>query len=314
MPVSQHDVLLQQTHELARRYSHDELLAIFENPVVILSAPRSGSTLLFKTLQSSDHLWSIGGESHIIFNAFPQLHPSANKFNSGGLKTKDATPDICHTMRAFFLLLLVNNKGQRYIELPEHSRPNTVRLLEKTPRNALNIPFLRVLFPTMKPIFLYRDPRENISSMIEAWNLGIQTGRFVTFENLPGWDRKNWCLLLPPGWRKMKSKSIAEIACFQWCAANETILNNLNKISNSSKMICNYHELIGNTEDTVKNLAEYIGVEYSGGLQTRASEPLPLTGTTVSTPKKNKWERHRSELEPLEKLYQPVYNKLEQQA
>jgi hypothetical protein len=46
---------------------------LFTKPIFIVSAPRSGSTLLFETLINSSHLWSIQNESHAIYAKFPEL-------------------------------------------------------------------------------------------------------------------------------------------------------------------------------------------------------------------------------------------------
>ena len=47
----------------------------FDRPVFILSPPRSGSTLLFETLARAPGVYTIGGESHRIFESVPTLHP-----------------------------------------------------------------------------------------------------------------------------------------------------------------------------------------------------------------------------------------------
>ena len=106
--------------------------------------------------------------------------------------------------------------------MPPESRPKKLRFLEKTPRNSLNIPFLNKIFPDAFYIFLKRNAAANINSIIEAWEVGMQDGSFITFQNLPGWNRKHWCMLLPPGWRELNGNSIAETAAFQWksCGTN----------------------------------------------------------------------------------------------
>ena len=68
------------------------------------------------------------------------------------------------------------------------------RLLEKTPKNALRIPFLAHAFPDARFVYLYRDPRETVSSMLDAW----RSERFVTYRDLPGWEGPPWSLLLTP--------------------------------------------------------------------------------------------------------------------
>ncbi|MFM7582979.1 MAG: hypothetical protein ACKO9F_09745, partial [Caldilinea sp.] len=40
-------------------------------PLIIVSAPRAGSTLLLETLANFSELWTIGEESHEIFEGIP---------------------------------------------------------------------------------------------------------------------------------------------------------------------------------------------------------------------------------------------------
>lgn len=304
-------MLLQQARLLAQRYSEQDLLDIFPEPLVILSAPRSGSTLLFETLRVSDALWSIGTESHFIFNAFPQLHPAQRGFESGALSAADATPELSHLMRACFLVMLVDRDGKRYLDMPEASRPRSVTLLEKTPRNALNIPFLNKVFPGMRAIFLHRDPRETIASIMEAWEIGLSRGQFVTFPNLPGWDRKHWCLLLPPGWRALNGKTLAEIAAFQWMAANMTILRDLELLGKERWIAIGYRTLIDDPATTARNIAAFAGLPYEGALRERTSGSLPLSSTTVSAPARDKWRRHGTQIELLADSYLPLAEELD---
>ena len=57
--------------------------------IFIVAAPRSGSTLLFETLLRSPTLWTIGGESHAIF----QLHNLPVDFTVVGTIHSHPSPD-----------------------------------------------------------------------------------------------------------------------------------------------------------------------------------------------------------------------------
>src|SRR5262249_26964354 len=46
-------------------------------PVFIVSPPRSGSSLLFETLAKAPAVYTIGGESHAIFEGMPALNIAA---------------------------------------------------------------------------------------------------------------------------------------------------------------------------------------------------------------------------------------------
>ena len=62
---------------------------VFKQPIIILSAPRSGSTLLFETLAKSDELWTIGGESHAVIEGMPEFSPGYQDSISNQLTEKD---------------------------------------------------------------------------------------------------------------------------------------------------------------------------------------------------------------------------------
>jgi hypothetical protein len=97
-----------------------------------------------------------------------------------------------------------------------------VRLLEKTPKNALRVPFLLEVFPDAQFIYLQRDPRANLSSMMQAW----RAKGWITYRQLPGWPGP-WSLLLPPGYERLQGRPLEEVVAFQWRIANETILDDL---------------------------------------------------------------------------------------
>src|SRR3546814_10013173 len=82
-----------------------------------------------------------------------------------------------------------------------------VRMLEKTPKNALRIPLLRKVFPDARFIYLHRDPRQVLGSMLDGW----QSGGFRMYSTLPGWQGPAWSFLLVPGWRELSGKPLEDI-------------------------------------------------------------------------------------------------------
>jgi hypothetical protein len=287
--------LLDAARELLQRLAPAAIHSILREPIFIVSAPRSGSTALFDLLGSRAGFYTIGGESHGVLRAFPTLQAEDAALTSGRLGKNHVDPEVRRLLPACFLCLLRDHRGKPYLGAPAEQRPARVRFLEKTPRNALNIPFLLEVFPDARFIFLHRDPRENIASIIEAWRHGLHSGRFVTFRDLPGWDRSAWCFLLPPGWREMTGKSLAEIAAFQWRASNDTIMEDLASLPQARRMAVAYRQLVDDPPRTVEKLCRFAGV--ADGVA--PDRQLPLSRTVLTPPHPEKWRKYEAEIDGL---------------
>src|SRR6185295_1223407 len=168
----------------------------FDRPLLIVSPPRSGSTLLFETMEQAPGLFSIGTESHIAIESIPDFHPGNRMWHSNRLTAAEAATPAARRLADGFYSELHDRDGLR----PD----GPVRMLEKTPKNALRIPFFAALWPDSAFIYLYRDVRQTLASMMEAW----ASGRFVTYPHLPGWTGYHWSLLLVPGWQALAGKPL----------------------------------------------------------------------------------------------------------
>ncbi|HEY1991673.1 MAG TPA: aspartyl/asparaginyl beta-hydroxylase domain-containing protein, partial [Gammaproteobacteria bacterium] len=143
-------------------------------PLIIVAAPRSGSTLLFETLKRHPGLWTLGDESHAEIESVSGLAPRERGFASNVLGASDASPEVRVEVLRNFALQLRDSGDERWLTRVGPLRSG-LRLLEKTPKNALRIPFLDALFPDALFLFLHRAPGPNLGSMLDAW----QSGRFV---------------------------------------------------------------------------------------------------------------------------------------
>lgn len=279
------------------RFPSERLSRVFGAPLIIVSAPRAGSNLLFEQLGRFPDVWTIGGESHGIFRLFPKLRAQNPELDSGCLDETHADPDTCDDLRACFLALLRDHLGEPYLGLPPEHRPPRLTFLEKTPRNALNVPFVLALFPGARFIYLHRDPRQNIASLAEAWQVGLRTGRFVTFRDLPGWDRPAWCFVLPPGWRLMVGKSLIEIAAFQWAETNRIVLGDLGAIDRNRWLAVDYDALVARPAETLKAICGFAGIAAPPAITDRPE--LPLSRTTLSPPHPDKWRKYEAAIEAI---------------
>lgn len=260
-----------------------------DRPVFLMGAPRSCSTLLFETLSGSAHLWSIGHESHRLFEQFPALDPLAladsNRLTAEPLQG-DRGAALGGALRTAFARRLRDRDGARPAE------DASVRLLEKTPKNSLRIPFLAALFPDALFVHLVRDPKDNIASIMEAW----RSGRFITYPSIATANGP-WSLLLPPGWRARLDRPLEEVAAFQWQAAQRHILDDLAAIPRDRRCTVNAAELLAAPRAVADKLLRFIGVPMDERLARSLAQPLPLSVHTLDAPRPDKWRRHGEALQ-----------------
>ncbi|MDX1498487.1 MAG: sulfotransferase [Woeseiaceae bacterium] len=264
----------------------------FDRPVFIVSAPRSGSTMLYEALQKNKDLWSIGDESQREIESIPALHPRNRAYESNALEASDYTPQIGALLMDALMQRLQNTHGTGYLQTPEELRPSAVRFLEKTPKNALRIPFLRAMFPDARFIYLHRAAAPNIGSIIDAW----ESQKFVTYPNLPDWIGPSWSLLLPPGWQTMRGRPLAEIAAWQWATTNRKILSDLSALPRRDWTKISYEALLDTPSVALQLLCEFAGIPYGPRMEAIAKKGFPASRYTLTEPRKDKWKRHENSI------------------
>ncbi|MDQ7814072.1 sulfotransferase, partial [Brevundimonas sp.] len=270
----------------------------YDRPVIIVAAPRSGSTALFETLAVTPQLHNPGGEAHWLVEGFRMYLPGAPGVDSNRLTAAHLTPEVALAMKSRLAEKLVDASGAP-------ADAESVRLLEKTPKNALRIPFFNALFPDARFVFLWREPEENISSIIDAW----RAGGWVTYPQLPGWDGP-WSLLLPPGWQALKGTPLPEIAAYQWATTNQTIMDDLEQIPADRRHVVRYSDFLADPAAVIRGVCGFAGLEFDPALAERTGGDLPPSRHTLTPPEAGKWKKNAAEIEPLIPGLKPLIDRL----
>ena len=281
-----------------------EFETLFDRPVIIVAAPRSGSTLLFETLAEAANVWTIRGESHHIIESLAQLNPNSGRVDCNRLDASQASPEVAAILRRRFARFLRDRSGREFLHVFRGLRQ--LRFLEKTPKNALRIPFMDAIFPDALFVFLFRDARANISSMMEAW----RSGRWVTYPRLRGWQGPPWSLLLPPGWQSLSGKPLEQICAFQWNRANQIALDDLAGLPRHRWIAIDYQDLLDRPTDEVRRLCDFTGLEMDTHLASRVQNPLPLSRMTQTVPAADKWRRNEPEILSILSLVEDTQQRL----
>ena len=263
---------------------------VFDRPIFIVSSPRSGSTLLFETLSGAPGLATIGGESHKIMESLPATNPGARGWDSNRLTAADADAETVEALRGRFRQALLMRDGA-----PAAS--GVVRMLEKTPKNALRVLFLAAAFPEARFIYLHRDPEPTLASMIEGW----RSGQFRTYPMLPGWSGLDWSFLLTPGWRGLAKKPLPEIVAHQWATTTRIMLDDLAVLPRDRWISVRYEDFLASPSAALARLASALEFAWDRVIE----GPLPLSRHTLTLPDPEKWRAHAEAIEAMRSIWSP---------
>ncbi len=243
-------------------------------PVFIIGAPRSGTSMLYAILRASSKLAHWPGEAHEVWEA--DHHPAMRGWDSNALGASDADERTASRIQREFFLVTGPNK----------------RLIDKTPRNALRIPFIDALFPDARYVFLQRDGRDNVNSLINAW----RTPRYRTYElpephSIPGADPRWWKFTLYPGWRADTSGPLEVVCAKQWKLSYDHALTALRAVPKQRQIDVRYESLVQHPEDEVGRIMSFLELPYEPAVSTKASAARTAPVNVVTPPEQGKWQR-----------------------
>ncbi len=248
--------------------------------------------MLFKVLDQSPHLASLGVESHLLWDMYHPIERSGWASHSvGGGEVKSGE------QRALDWTINRITGGQRY--------------LDKFPRNCLRVQFLNELYPDAMFVYITRDGRSAVSSMITAWQA---TGRFGAGTVLPvpleidGYEGKAWKFLVPPDWRDYaRGHTLAEVCAFQWVSANRAVLDAREQIDPQRWTEVSYEALVADPTQQMSAILERVSLPPDGVMEWAADLDQHVSRTAVTSPRPNKWaEQHPSEISSVLPVLAPM--------
>jgi hypothetical protein len=267
--------------------------ARLDRPIFIIGAPRSGTSILFSILRSSAALAHWPGEAHEVWEA--EHHPALRGWESNALDAADADADTTARIRRSFFLVT----GRK-------------RLIDKTPRNALRIPFVKAIFPNAHFVFLMRDGRENVNSLINAW----RTPRYRTYRlpephSIPGVDPVWWKFVLYPGWKDDEQGPLERVCARQWVASNEFALDAFEEVDAAHRVDVRYENLVADPITAIRLVCERLEVTTDDQLMDRAKALNRTPINVVTPPEAGKWKRENpKEIAAIEDLIAPTMQRM----
>jgi hypothetical protein len=269
--------------------------AELDRPIFIVGAPRSGTMLLYRILRSHSRLahWR-PSEAHEVWEA--DYHPALRGWESNVLGASDVDPEAAARIRRSFLLVTGRHR----------------RLIDKTPRNVLRVPFVDAVFPDARYVYLKRDGRDNVNSLINAW----RSPRYRTYElpqphSIPGTDPRWWKFVLYPGWRHDASGPLEVVCAKQWSICNDRVVAASQHIGPDRWAEIRYEDLIDDPVSEVGRLMEFLRLDYERVVRESAAATDTTPVNVVTPPERGKWRRENpKEIEAIFALIAPMMDVL----
>ncbi len=286
----------------ARGRAWDLLHPAQPDPVFLVGCSRSGTTVTYETLATAPQLLKFGYELPDFWDAL--WGPLNNGWESEAAGAEQACPEHRAAALRFF-----------------YQRLGSGRVLDKTCINTLRLPYLYRLFPDARFVFIQRDGRDNISSMIDGWRLGRTDGGFGLahfFGPFPepvainGGEFAEWHFFLPPGWRDYNDASLEEVCAFQWLTANRLALDAKRLIPPEQWIHLRYEDLFARPVEMFEQAFAQLDLPFTAAIRERcASLHKRPTSIVKGTPKQQKWREHNPEaIERILPMIRPLMEEL----
>ncbi|WP_353571218.1 sulfotransferase [Candidatus Albibeggiatoa sp. nov. BB20] len=314
---------------------------MFRKPVIILGAPRSGTSLLMKIIREHPSFASVPRESDVIWNTY--CHPSLNNWDAEGIDSQRIDSEMVDKIRNIFeQSALSASTWQRWSELggfklmkhpissaiirkayhpafalltvlrktmPRHDSQKSHRLVDKSVHCPLWLNLVDAVFPDALYIHITRNGLYSVDSMLDGWLLDSK--RFNTYRlpelNIQGYEGTDWNFALPYGWRDYVNQPLENVVSFQWITIQEAILKHLDTPALQQRNIqIKLENLTHYPIETLKQLAEFIQVsnEFS-----QYEQDMPIINAS-STKRDTANLRYPEKIANISTLLEPLQKRL----
>lgn len=284
----------------ARGLFWDLVRAEFRVPVFIVGCSRSGTTVTYETISASPDLLSFGHEIPEFWDGL--YGPWNNGWSSEAAGADDARPEHRAIAQRFFF-----------------QRLGAGRIVDKTCINAMRVPYLHRLFPDARFVYIHRDGRDNVSSLIDGWlhdghfGLAKALGPFPCPVGIEGGTIREWSFFLPPGWRDYNSAALEEVCAFQWVTANRLAAEAGRQIPPEQWIRVRYEDIFDRPVDMFRDVYERLGLPFDDTARRRC-EGLGARPTSIvkGAPQRQKWQggAHAARIERIVPLIAPMMREL----
>jgi hypothetical protein len=279
--------------DLDQPYLH-ELQGTTFNPVFILGLHRSGTSILYKTLATTDQFNAITAYHIIRYHELLYHHHHQTEkqakdeltslLNSQGVADRGIDRLVVNadfpeeygfllgqqTLRQNLTprtLPLFTQLGQKIQYLAGNHRP----LLAKNPWDFPNFLFLKTVFPTARFVFIHRHPLKTLSSTLKAYQVLIRQRNPYTELLARGYTQfsENPLLHLPLRAVFVEAPELAAVMLARMAAhATKYYLENIARLPADSYISVTYEQLCSRSRETLERIMQTLGTKNTIDPQT----------------------------------------------
>jgi hypothetical protein len=247
------------------------------SPIFVLGSPFAGVQKLSGALLRAANLWTPGRGLPVVMESVCGVRPGVSE-ESDYLDSRDVSAEQHYLLRAAFLGGARNRSGELFVESALSGE--SVRLVGASARNCFRVALLNATFPECRFVLVYRDPVDNIASIIDGWRSKSIQPRHV--------KGRQWLFVLPPEWLRVLDKPIAEVATFQWAACMNWALDGLGSIPKNRWCVVRYEQLMTDPTAEIDRVSSLLGLTCDMSIQLRPDRqslhPRELSALAIQPP------------------------------
>ena len=286
------------------------------DPVIIIGAPRSGTSLMQQILRGHGAFASVAKESQAIWG--PYTDPAGNGWQAEGPPSGAINAAVVATIRqafdesvlparvwrwwervavlrsgappparrAFDTAYAGATRALRATRRGRSARPAVRRLVDKSVHAGLWLDLVDRVFPDARYLYMQRDGRDTVASMLRGW---LDPHRFFTYRlpvplEIGGYPYTEWNFPLPPGWRDHVTEPLEWVVAFQWQAIHEAIQMHFAVPESEERVLpVKLEELAARPEAVLRRVSDFAGVDWNRHLSRTASR-LPVVNAGGAAP------------------------------
>lgn len=269
------------------------------DPVFLVGCSRSGTTVTYETIAAAPQLLSFGYELPKFWDSL--WGPHHNGWESEAAGAEQACAEHRDAAFSYF-----------------YQRLGSGRVLDKTCINVLRLPYLYRLFPKAKFIYIHRDGRDNISSLMDGWRhdghfrLSQFLGPCPEQVAINGGEFTDWSFFLPPGWRDYNQATLEEVCAYQWLTANRMALEAKDLIPAEQWIQLRYEDLFERPVEMFRAVFERLDIPFEQAIERRCLDlNRQPTSIVKGAPKRQKWKEHNPQaIERIMPMIRPLMEEL----